>query len=154
MNKSDWFAAMLLGVAMIAVALITAISLYKKIDLTGLAIAATIAVGAVIILLSRVEGKLRCSSKAYTSRLAQSSVASVSYSDAQRFAIVMGVVSYAMALVGLISGDLPRDGRWGWLVRFFYTWLGNAGPSVLFAVLGTALLYFGTMRRLKASDGR
>jgi hypothetical protein len=149
--KGKWFAAILFGVSAIAVLLVTAKSLYDKVDPTGLAIAATIAVGALILLLSRIERKASSAGQADASRPTAPSAISLSYSDGQRFLIVMGFVCYAIALVAWISGDLPRDGRWGWLIGFFYNWLGAAGPSVLFAVLGTVLLCLATMQRGKSN---
>jgi hypothetical protein len=122
-----------------------------RVSVGGLMIAGVLALPLVILLLGRMPGHVRVTrSPRETTPLDQvddPSPRAVSRRDARGFAIAIGVACYALAIVYWVEGRPERSGKWAWLYNLFYQWLGEAGPAVLFALLGTLLIFVGARRR-------
>lgn len=137
------FVFFILGVA----TLVSFMSIRGYVDTSGLAIAAFLATGALVLLASKIYRK-RFGSNIQNPASYLSRVNNFIPNDTRKFVLSIGLLCYALAVVEITGGhSQSSSGRWAWLTNLAIEWLGPDGKGVLFFIIGTTLIISGLVKK-------
>jgi len=134
------------------IGLILFVSLREEADFTGLAIAAMLAFGLLILFASRrirtKYGENDAQDKSYINWFGINSLR-----QTHHFNLGIGILFYVLAITDYVTGYRQSStGRWAWLRSFMIEIFGSQGPIFLYVILGTVLILWAVLGLTKRSN--